>query len=237
MFSIILPVLNEEKNLNLMIDCFNQELSNEIFEIVIVDDNSLDNTKNIISQKKKLFSNIQYINRQGKKANLASSILEGIIISKYENLIIMDADFSHPLSKVRELIEIQKKKDCDLIACSRFLKLRPKDFFLRYTLSKVYTFFLRKFLSSKFTDHLCGFYLMKKKIIDTIDVTKIFYGYGDYYIRLLFFIENNYTNISEISFEWGKRKFGYSKSKLLIIFFRYTFEAIKIKILRLFKKI
>ena len=52
-FSIVIPVYNEGKNLEILIPKIYKELKKEKFELIIVDDNSTDNTSEILKKFKK----------------------------------------------------------------------------------------------------------------------------------------------------------------------------------------
>ena len=47
-FSIVIPVYNEAKNLRILIPRIYQVLKNKEFELIIVDDNSTDNTTKLL---------------------------------------------------------------------------------------------------------------------------------------------------------------------------------------------
>ena len=84
-------------------------------------------------------------------------------------------------------------------------------------------------MRSKISDNLSGFFFIDRRIIDKDLFNKIFYGYGDYYIRLLHYLQKtNNCNIKEISIVYDERKFGLSKTKFVNIFLKYTFEIIKL---------
>ena len=121
-FSIILPTLNESGHIIDLIDQISDifKKKKNIFEIIVVDDNSTDKTANLVNeyQKKNLFTKL--IVRKGKKRNLASSINEGIALSKFENIIWLDADFQHPPKYLEDFIKYSNKND--IIIASRFLK-------------------------------------------------------------------------------------------------------------------
>ena len=55
-FTIVIPVYNEAKNLRILIPKIYRELKNTKFELIIVDDNSNDDTSEILKNLKKKFS-------------------------------------------------------------------------------------------------------------------------------------------------------------------------------------
>ena len=140
----------------------------------------------------------------------------------------MDCDLSHSIDDLVRLINLKIEKNYDLICCSRFINQSKKIFSLRYNLSKIYSYILKPFLSSKVLDNLSGFFLLKKSHLNNLDHNLIFYGYGDYYFRLLYYLQKNKNlKIFEMNFFWKDRQHGKSKTKFLNIFLKYTLEAIK----------
>ena len=67
MLSIIIPILNEEKNIEKLNALIYLNLKNIKFEIIFVDDNSEDNSKNILKKISKQFKHSNYIIRKKKK--------------------------------------------------------------------------------------------------------------------------------------------------------------------------
>ena len=227
MYSIILPSYNESENLNLIIDKICLLLKQINFEIIIVYDSSNDDTESIINKKKKIFNNITFIKRATEKRSLAKSIYDGVLASKGNFIIIMDCDFNHNPDYLLNIIYLNDKFNYDLICCSRYVEKKTKIKELRYKLSKLYNYFIRFALGSSIYDNLSGFFLIKKDILKLIDNKKVFFGYGDYYFRLLFFLQKMNLKIYEYPIIYDKRKFGQSKTKFLKIFYKYTFELIK----------
>jgi glycosyltransferase involved in cell wall biosynthesis len=64
-YSIIIPVLNEEKNLSKLIPEIFNRLETINFELIIVDDNSEDNTSILIKKLKR--KNLRYFVRKKDK--------------------------------------------------------------------------------------------------------------------------------------------------------------------------
>ena len=127
-FSVILPTLNEKGHILKLIEEISNifEINKIDYEIIIVDDNSDDGTYEIVENFKKNNAYVKTILRKNKKKSLPSSLNEGISLSKYENLIWMDADFQHPPKYIKDFIE--KSKNFDAIIFSRFLKESDRYF-------------------------------------------------------------------------------------------------------------
>ena len=227
MYSVILPVLNELENLKILIPEITNQLNDKKFEIVIVDDNSTDGTKEYFDN---LPDNIRYINRLNKRASLGASVGDGISNSLYNNVILMDSDLSHRAEFLADLVFQKEEKKLDLVCCSRFMDKKPKSFSFRFYCSKIYCLILKPFLGIQTNDGLSGFFLLNKNKIKNVDFNKIFYGYGDYYFRLLYFANLKNFSIVEIPARYSTRTRGKSKSKFFQMAYKYFIEMIKLKI-------
>lgn len=109
-FSLIIPTYNESENILRLISEIEKNLPTSDFtEIVIVDDNSPDGTGKLVEdyinqQKSKTEKEssaktrnyrVKIVHRSGKNG-LIPAIMDGLKQSSGKNVIIMDADFSHP---------------------------------------------------------------------------------------------------------------------------------------------
>ncbi len=95
MLSIIIPTFQEEKSIKNTLKVINEGLTKEMFEfeIIVVDDNSYDQTKKIVSNFSKINPNIHfYLNDSSK--GFGNSIVKGIEYSKGIYVAIMMADLS-----------------------------------------------------------------------------------------------------------------------------------------------
>jgi dolichol-phosphate mannosyltransferase len=224
-YSVILPALNEFQNLKLLIPRLIKILPQNS-EIIIIDDNSKDETFKKI-KKKFLQKNVRIFLRK-KNPGLALSIKKGINEAKGKFICVMDSDFNHQPSDLKKLIKIFSKNNFDLVCGSRYLN--TKGFSIdRYGFSKVFNIITNIILGKIITDNLSGFFIIKKKILNKLNLKKIFYGYGDYYIRLLFICKLKNFQIKEVKITYGKRKGGVSKSNLIKLFFQYLYSTIQIK--------
>ena len=142
--SIILPTLNEAENLVILIpeiiSTFNK-LSLKDYQIIVVDDNSTDETKKIMNKMNLENSNIDFYVRNSQKS-LPLSIWEGIEKSKFEFVMWLDADGSMNGETIEKLLlKLDENKDSVIVA-SRFAEgggykgtmLNEKNTFLRLSL-------------------------------------------------------------------------------------------------------
>lgn len=227
MYSIILPSFKEAKNLEILIDkIFN---ISKKFEIIVVDDFSNDGTLEMLKIKKKKFRNLRFLIRY-KNKGLSNSIHDGILFAKKKNIIVMDCDFNHNPNDIIKLIKDFKRKKLDFISGSRFKNFKFKKLKIRFIFSYIYCLILSKFLGFKSTDSLSGFFIIKKKVLLKMNLNKIFFGYGDYFFRLIYFLKKKGLKLDEIQIKYGTRIHGFSKTKFFKVFLKYTKEAIKLKI-------
>ena len=123
--SIIIPTYNESNNIEELIERLEIALLNINFEIIIVDDDSPDDTGYIAKNMKKKFNNIIVVIRKNKKG-LSSAILDGINISSGKYVAVMDADLQHPPEILMNMyIKILNNKD--IIIASRYSGVKIKN--------------------------------------------------------------------------------------------------------------
>ena len=225
-YSLILPCYNEYKNLRLLIPLIFKCFSKSNYQIIIVDDNSEDLTIKKIKFKFRLNKNIKYILRK-KNPSLGLSIKEGIKKSDGNVIIVMDTDFNHRPKDLKKMINLYDLNDYDLICGSRFLKGGFSSTYFRHYCSKIFNLFVNFITRGKISDNMSGFFIIKKSFLNNM-LDKIFYGYGDFYIRLLFYMQKKNLRIRETPVRYAPRKFGQSKTKFVKILFLYSFETAKL---------
>jgi len=225
-YSLILPCYNEYKNLRLLIPLIFKCFSKSNYQIIIVDDNSEDLTIKKIKFKFRLNKNIKYILRK-KTPSLGLSIKEGIKKSDGNVIIVMDTDFNHSPKDLKKMINLYDLNDYDLVCGSRFLKGGFSTTYFRHYCSKIFNLFVNFITRGKISDNMSGFFIIKKSFLNNM-LDKIFYGYGDFYIRLLFYMQKKNLRIRETPVRYAPRKFGQSKTKFVKILFLYSFETAKL---------
>jgi len=206
--SIIVPTYNERENLPILVEEIHNSLSNFDYELVIVDDNSPDGTGELaerLSREKP----IKVIHRRGK-LGLASAVVEGFKHSEGDILGVMDADLQHPPRDIPKLLKEAEK--ADIVIGSRYVEGGgvEKWSFNREFISRMAKL-LPQILFAKvrpIKDPLSGFFLVKKRVIEGIDLNPV-----GYKILLEVLVKGRHNNVVEVPYvfkgrERGKSTFG-----------------------------
>ncbi len=99
--SIIIPAFNEEKYIsNCLNYIFNAQKLWFVLEIIVVDNNSNDNTAKIA----KLFSNVKVISEKKQWTNFARQAW--YLVSKWDLIAFIDADTQIPINRPKYVIDI-----------------------------------------------------------------------------------------------------------------------------------
>ena len=162
--AIIIPVYNEEENIEKVINDWRKILEKKKFDIIVINDGSKDKTKLILDKIKKKSSNIKVINKLN--GGHGESIYLGYKYAtkkKYKFIFQVDSDDQFNASDFKALWKL-KDKPYDLIMGYRQYR---KDPLLRIFLSKVVLrlFFLIYF-KKNISDANIPYRLMKIKFLD-----------------------------------------------------------------------
>ena len=214
--SIILPTLNEQGNIFKIYEGIKKEFIFNNYDLIFVDDGSIDLTRKNILKLANKHKNINYVFRENDK-DLSRSFIEGLIKSNSEYIIMMDSDLQHNPKDLNKLIKIIEQEDAKFVIGSRFLdsSLINGSFlykFLRINLSKFVIFILYNFLDIKLSDPLSGFFIIKK---ETFLIYKNNLYKSGWKIMLDFYLSSKKNlDIFEVPISIDTRKEGYSKLNL-----------------------
>lgn len=101
--TIILPTLNEERNVPLLLDKIISHYKD--CHIIVADDGSQDATKSVVLGIK--YENLFFLDRSGEPVHgLTASILDAIDLAKTKYFVVMDADGQHPYEKVEDIVNM-----------------------------------------------------------------------------------------------------------------------------------
>ena len=216
--NIILPVYNEElvleKNISILKDYLAYNLSSYNWQIIIVDNNSQDQTAQI-SQELAKQEKIKYffIPQKGRGLALRRAFLENL----GDYYIYMDTDLATELSALPDLIKYLAEEKYDLVTGSRFLpQSKITRSLLREIISHGYIFMAKIILSTKLSDLQCGFKGLNQAIVrNIIPQTKDNEWFFD--TEMMILAERNGYKIKEIPITWVETRNTNRKSKVELI--------------------
>jgi dolichol-phosphate mannosyltransferase len=229
--SVILPTFNERDNIVALVEELRSRFraGRYSYELLVVDDQSPDGTGQIVAAAFAEDPGVRVIVRS-KNPGLAYSIREGIERSTGAIILVMDADFNHKPPDA--LLLFQVAQYVDLVVGSRFTFGGGMSNLSRYYLSYLYNIFLRLTLGTRLDDNLSGLFAVKRERMFELDFNKIFWGYGDYFFRLLLLSQRAGFLHIEVPVFYGNRLGGESKTRFLQIFAKYTREVFYILLLK-----
>jgi glycosyltransferase involved in cell wall biosynthesis len=104
--SVIVPCYNEEKNIGFLLEALNnQNYPKELFEIIIIDGESSDQTLVEISKNKSKFDTLDIIVVTNPQKNIPSAVNIGIRKSKGEIIVRMDAHSIPDINYIKFCVE------------------------------------------------------------------------------------------------------------------------------------
>ncbi|MCO5249489.1 MAG: glycosyltransferase [Chitinophagales bacterium] len=115
--SIVIPVYNSEQSLPIICRQI-EELFSEIglnYEIILVDDNSVDSSWKLIQELSNRYPQIRGIHLSKNKGQFLATLI-GIKASKGKYIVNMDDDMEHPVSEIYSLYEkINSSPEVDVV--------------------------------------------------------------------------------------------------------------------------
>ncbi len=227
--SVILPTYKEKDNIVELVQAIHDYLAAEGFnyEVVVVDDNSPDGTADVVRTAFGDDARVKLLVRTGERG-LASALRYGAEHSDGEVLVFMDTDFNHDPAMIPQLVKFLEYYD--VVVGSRFVMRGGMEDSARYVFSFVYNLGLRFLFGTQVWDNLSGFFAIYRDKLLELDLDQIFYGYGDYFIRLLMVGWRRGWRMLEIPVFYRLRAHGHSKTQFLSIFTQYSIAILKLRI-------
>lgn len=226
--SIILPTYNEKDNIIELIQAIFRALPPEIdAEVVVVDDNSPDGTAEAVRQNFGHDARVNLFVRGGERG-LATAIRYGAEHSNGQILVFMDTDFNHDPILLPQMIKFLEFYD--IIIGSRFVMAGGMEDRFRQFSSLIYNYGIRLLFRTPVHDNLSGFFSIYRDKLMSMDLDQIYYGYGDYFIRLLMVAHKRGYKMLEVPVFYRLRLHGHSKTQFFSTFIKYTLAILTLRL-------
>ena len=163
--SIVLPVYNEENNLEIIYEqikrAFNQ--SNIDYEMIFVDDGSTDGSLNVMKRLNGRDKNVSYISLS-RNFGQQNALFAGLSYASADAVITMDADLQHPPSLIPKMIDLWRK-GAEVVYTTK--EETDLAFGWRLTM-KVFYWLFSKISGLKLNFGQSDFRLLDKKVVQVI---------------------------------------------------------------------
>ncbi|MDX1415889.1 MAG: polyprenol monophosphomannose synthase [Candidatus Promineifilaceae bacterium] len=210
---VIIPTFNEADNID---DLVTQLLDLPVdIGVLIVDDNSPDGTGEIADGwASRHPQKVQVIHRPGKMGLGTAYIAgfnEAISSSNTQQVMTMDADFSHNPRYIPAMINLSHIKD--VVIGSRYVPGGGSKncTWKRIWLSKIANFFARTLLGLQARDTTAGFRLYHRHVLESIPLDQIFSSGYSFLVEMLFMCQRRGWQIGEVPIVFEDRRKGTTK--------------------------
>jgi len=228
--SIVIPALNEEKNIKPLTLRIIKVLKKTKFEIIFVDDNSTDQSKKILLSLSKKYKFFKPILRK-KNRDLTQSCFDGIKRSKYQNILILDADLQHDPKYIPQMLKEFYKGIDVVIGARKLTSGKNKGLSETRRFASVFLIFLFKVFNIQTKDPMSGFFLFKKDIY--LKNKNRFFGKGFKILADLLINSKAKLKTKDVFIDFNRRYESESKmnTKILLILIQFYVTSLMKKLL------
>jgi dolichyl-phosphate beta-glucosyltransferase len=161
MISIIIPAYNEERRIGESLLTINYYLARTDldYEIIVVDDGSTDDTKQIVTCYYPEITNFKIISYAINKGK-GYALRQGVLASMGEIVLLTDADLSTPIEELSHMLDLLSSSEFDVVIGSRALKtsmIIKKQPWWRQGMGKIFNRIVKLLVLDGFNDTQCGF--------------------------------------------------------------------------------
>ncbi len=203
--SIIIPAYNEERRIGGTLSRISHHMSGENcdYEIIVVDDGSMDGTIVEAERSAPAKEGRLKIIRNGVNRGKGFSVKNGIMNSGGEYIIFSDADLSTPIEEMRRLFSYLGK-GYDIVIGSRSLKesrVKVHQPWHREMMGRVFNMCVRALLIESFNDTQCGFKLFKGAVARDIARSMYIDGFA-FDVEMLYLAKIKGYKVKEVGIVW-----------------------------------
>ena len=179
--TVIIPAYNEEPTITAVLDkVVRADIGNLKKEIIVINDNSSDHTKEIVDQyiKGNPGMDIRLMNHE-KNEGKGAAVHTGIGRASGNFLIIQDADFEYDPDEYIDLLRPILGNHADVVYGSRFMGSNPhRILFFWHTIgNRFLTFISNIFTNLNLTDMETGFKCFRTDIIKSLKLKEKRFGF------------------------------------------------------------
>jgi len=198
--------MDEEQNIKPLLESVRNALSGIDYEIVIVDDGSVDKTKQQVleySDERTILIELR------KNYGQSTAMTAGIDYSRGKYVALLDGDLQNDPTDIPAMLELLKKEDWDVVAGNR--NNRKDGFILRKIPSRIANALIRRMTGVYIKDYGCTLKIFKREIAEELGL----YGELHRFIPVLAKLQGakiTQVNVKHHSRQFGKSKYGINRT-------------------------
>lgn len=204
--SVVLPIYNEEKTILKILKKVNDLSSHFNMEIIIIDDGSIDSTKQLLKENSNLYTKSLFLEKNSGKGK---AVIEGIKMCNGEYIVIQDADLEYNPNDLKIFSNKIFEIDAELIMGSRFIgNTRSVLHFWHMIGNKFITLLFNVLNNTTFSDIYCCYCMFKKELINPNKLQCT--GWGQQAEILTYLVKKSKKNF-EIGISYNARNYNEGK--------------------------
>ena len=205
--SIIVPTFREADNLAPLAERIDAALSGTgiEWELLLVDDDSNDGSEAVAAELSRRLP-VRMVTRREMPRDLSLAVIEGIRLSRFDRLLVMDADLSHPPERIVDLLAALDG-DGDIVIGSRYTSGAVVDrswSLYRVLNSRLATWLARPLV--KCSDPMAGFFATRRSRLPDLGTLRPM----GYKIALELMVRGH-LRVREVPIDFRDRSIGFSK--------------------------
>lgn len=212
--SVVIPAYNEERNVEKTVKQIHQFLlaENYPFEIMVVDDGSLDKTAAVVESLRASLPQVSLL--RNPHYGKGFTVRTGILAARGRFILFVDADGSTPIREVKRLFLWLTDHPFDIAIASREGQgaKREQEPYYRHLMGRVFNWVVQILALPGIKDSQCGFKLFKGKVAKEIfsrlslygeEAPEIPFAYtGAFDVEVLFLARKLGYEIKEVPVSW-----------------------------------
>lgn len=160
--SVIIPTMNEEQSIGQVIDSVHQAMQGWEYEVLVVDTNSKDRTREIAAQKGAVVID-------EPRRGYGRAYKTGFEKAKGDVIATLDADCTYPAEEIPALHKMLVDQDLDFITTNRFARLEEGAMTAKHRVGNfALTFVSNLFFGVRIKDSQSGMWVFRRSILDRL---------------------------------------------------------------------
>jgi len=200
--SVVIPVYNEEKNLEILHKKIVEVMSacGYKYEIIFADDGSTDRSYEILEELRKKDKNVKIVSFY-KNFGQTAAMDAGIKLAKGEIIVTLDSDLQNDPRDIPRLVE-KIKEGYDVVSGWRW---KRKDPFFKKIVSRLANLIRRSLIKERIHDSGCTLKAFRRDCFDDVDL------YGEMHRYIPSFLRTKGCRIAELKVRHNPRLYGKTK--------------------------